>query len=40
MQAVEKSEATMSVNSTEMKFEHANWPSANAIPPTTATGQA
>ena len=29
----------MSVSSTEMKFEHANWPSAKVRPPTTATGQ-
>ena len=28
----------MSVSSTEMKFEQANWPSAKVRPPTTATG--
>ena len=34
----ESSEATMSVTSTERKFEQANWPIANAKPPTIAAG--
>ncbi len=29
----------MSVSSTERKFEHTNWPNANANPPTSAAGQ-